>query len=151
MTTRLLLVLALAGCDGDLRFEGPRDRAPPDDSATFECSTDAECTRENARRCDVASHRCVECGVAADCEDNETCEPATKRCLRTCGETASCPSEQPFCDPRGLCVCTAASCTSSDRRICDPTGRCVECVNDSSCPGDEPRCDLARGECVSAL
>lgn len=142
---RALILVLLLGCDGELRFEGPvRDGAIPD-APRVECDRDEQCTREGARRCDVAAHICVECGTSADCEDNEVC--IERRCMRTCGETSNCSSDTPFCDPRGVCVCTATSCASSDRRICDPTGRCVECVNDAQCPSEEPRCDLVRGRC----
>lgn len=155
MKRLVISLLLLVGCDGDLRFTRPdaavvtdTTRQAADGATVIECTSDDNCTRELLRRCDLAAHVCVECGTAADCGGDEICEPKTKRCMHKCGEASSCASETPFCDARGLCVCTATSCAASDREICDPTGRCVECVNDSQCPADEPRCDLRVGECV---
>lgn len=143
----LLFSIALLGCDGDLRFAARRD-ASGDTRPVAECTRDVECTSDRLRRCDVASQRCVECGVTADCESGEVCDPGARRCLRVCGDGASCPSDAPFCDPRGVCVCTATSCTSGDRRVCASDGRCVECTSDAQCTEGEGRCDLPRGECV---
>jgi len=147
MRTLTCLALLLSSCDGDLRFVGANDAPAADTRSRPECRNDEECTNDRLRRCDVASGRCVECGLATDCNEGELCEPTTKQCMRRCGETSSCSSETPFCDPRGLCVCTATSCTSGDRHVCSPSGRCVECTNDAQCSPSEPRCDLARGEC----
>jgi hypothetical protein len=146
-----VLMLIVVGCDGDLRFAGPPRDAATTDTELHECDRDDQCTEEGARRCDVASHLCVECGTSNDCEDNEVCVPASKRCMRACGDALICPPDTPVCDPRGICVCTAASCTSAEAKLCDPTGRCVECVNDAQCPTEEPHCNLARGRCQSDL
>jgi len=144
---RLLFALLLAGCDGDLRFAGPADAASDTRARPGECTRDEQCTEDRRRRCDVASQRCVECGVTADCDADELCEPTTKQCMRLCGEVSGCSSEAPFCDPRGVCVCTATSCTSGDRRICAPSGRCVECTSDAQCESGHV-CDVTRGVCV---
>jgi Cys-rich repeat protein len=139
--------LLLVGCDGDLRFASTTVDAGNDTRViAAECKTDGDCSGTERRRCDVAAQRCVECGVTADCENDEVCEASTKQCMRACGDGATCPSDLPFCDPRGFCVCTATSCTSGEHRLCAPSGRCVECTSDAQCP--EGRCDPVRGECA---
>ncbi len=144
---RLVLALLLVCCDGELRFTPPRvDAANDTRVVAAECNDDSDCSSTNRRRCDVASQRCVECGVTADCRDDEICEPSTKLCMHKCGDAATCSSDTPFCDLRGVCVCTATSCTSGERNLCAPSGRCVECTSDAQC--SDGRCDLLRGECV---
>jgi hypothetical protein len=145
---RLLFTALLAGCDGDLRFAAPADASVDSNVVAAECTRDEQCTADLRRRCDVASQRCVECGVTSDCDGSEVCDPGTKQCMRACGDGATCSSDTPFCDPRGFCVCTAASCTSGERRLCAPAGRCVECTSDSQCSEGIKKCDLVRGECV---
>lgn len=144
-----LFAILLVGCDGDLHFDAKGADASSDTRAPIvECTRDEQCPTDGRRRCDVASQRCVECGVTADCDSDEICEPTTKQCMQSCGDGAACESDTPFCDPRGICVCTATSCTSGDRRICAPSGRCVECTSDAQCTEAGHRCDVTRGECV---
>ncbi len=146
----LTLVLVVGGCDGDLRFDGPAVDSTVDTHDTAgECTRDEQCPLDGRRRCDVASQRCVECGVTADCDADEICEPTTKQCMKSCTESSTCYPETPFCDPRGVCVCTATSCVFGDHRVCAPNGRCVECTSDAQCDATEPHCDVYRGECTN--
>lgn len=181
-----LLALAVAGCDGELRFaadpvpagpasdaavepdtDGSVDAAPPArcavdadcpfasqhcdpaSGACVACVGDHHCASEERPRCDLASHRCVHCGVTADCEPDEVCDPSTRRCRARCGGAAeACPSEEPVCDTaKGVCTCTAATCVEDERAHCDlALGVCVECLADADCHHEEPRC--VDGRCV---
>jgi Cys-rich repeat protein len=118
------------------------------------CQHDDQCTREGSHRCDVALHRCVQCGVVSDCGPNQKCETTTRRCVSSCDSGRMCPASASTCDTaRGICVAcvTAVGCTT-DLAICDPTGgRCVECLTDSQCPSDRRRCDPISGRCARCL
>jgi hypothetical protein len=147
------------------------------DGMCFECNADSDCKSDALKRCDIAAHRCIQCGFPADCPEDQTCGP-TNRCLkkctssvqctndeaRTCGDalrmycvacvtSLQCPPERPACDTRSeQCVqCVGDSDCKKDpeRRRCDPaTQQCVKCLSDSDCPRpDAPYCDLTQKEC----
>lgn len=124
--------------------------------ACVPCLVDAHCARKERRRCDTASHRCVQCGLSTDCEDAEGCEPITHRCVRLCGDGGACPSDAPTCDlRRGLCIgCTVdGACRSGDKPFCEnASGMCVECLSDENCSSSSrPRCDHGTAKCVQCL
>lgn len=164
---RFVIALLIAGCDGDLRFTAasvdagdakpaaetarlcatdeecpfPSLHCEPSTGACVPCVRDEHCGDGERRRCDLASRRCVECGVSADCEADERCDGKTHACMRPCGgDAGGCGEEQPTCDaPRAVCVCSATSCGSGKQ--CDATsGACVECLVDAHCGGDRARC-----------
>lgn len=171
------MALLIAACDGELRFAAdPTDAAAPGDApadgagcrtdtdcpfstlhcdpssgACVPCAEDRHCTSGDQNRCDLVSHRCVECRANADCEPDEMCDPTTRRCRPRCGGDTggTCTTELPVCDgARGACACTEESCERiSDRPRCSPTLRlCVECLGAFDCDGDEPYC--LDGACV---
>ena len=118
------------------------------------CLSDAHCVDPTLKRCDTASHRCVECGIATDCASDRRCEPTTHKCVPQCVDGGTCPNDSPTCDVvRGLCVeCTVSASCSSEKPICENgSGRCVECISDTNCQSPKPRCDRARGKCVECM
>jgi hypothetical protein len=174
--------LAAASCREEIRFDDLA-AAPcatdPDcllpsmhcyNGGCVACTTDAHCTAPGFPRCDLALHRCVECGVAADCGAGRVCR--TGRCATSCTTAATCPLSAPICDdlacgqcddgrgcagsPAGpICfehVCGAcandAGCGGAAPR-CDPvTHDCVECQRNADCPAARPLCDVSVGSCA---
>ena len=73
------------------------------------CLQDSHCVAPLSR-CDLAAHRCVECGLGTDCLPTESCEPLSRTCVRRCGTGNPCPVDFGRCDvARGFCI----SCTKS--------------------------------------
>lgn len=185
----LLFVLSLAGsivgivvgCHGDLRFNELSGCIQDRDCllASLHCSSgrcvactsDAHCASPTPR-CDVAIHRCVECGVMNDCPDGTVCR--TGHCEVSCASSpTACPAATPMCDD-GACVqcdegvgcanavlgplcidhvCSActkdADCGSSTPR-CDPVAhQCVVCQDNADCPAATPLCDPVPGRCLA--
>lgn len=125
--------------------------------ACVACTIDAHCTTPGFPRCDVALHRCVQCGSTADCPSIDACEPITKTCVQKCTSSSSCPLEARTCDTaKGFCVqCKGTGeCSGAGAKlICDPNnGRCVECTSDGQCMSpSRPRCDVTQGTCVRCI
>lgn len=138
------------GCTADSECPFSTLHCDPTSRTCVACWNDSHCGSGDLRRCDVALHRCVECGVSSDCEYNEVCDPATKRCRSKCTDASTCPSTMPVCDTTlSYCTCTTSeTCESSSRRRCSPTTRtCVECLTDIDCLlDDEKHC--FEGYCV---
>lgn len=167
------LLLAILGCRVTLRFDD-QDAAEagtarcasdgdchlsslhcdPSSGQCVACVADVQCTAASRPRCDVALHRCVECGVAQDCGAGRLCEPTTRRCLQTCLSAADCPDDE-TCDlADGICAECAVDgdCTASGRPHCDPSlSRCVDCVDDEQCADPTRHCDRTVGHCVGCL
>jgi hypothetical protein len=73
----------------------------------------------------------------------------------SCETDANCDagSGRPYCDTdRNICVeCLGdGNCADTDDPIC-LEGRCVECVDDSTCGGDDPYCRTENHRCVECL
>jgi hypothetical protein len=174
----LLAALVAGGCHGDLRFielttcAGDQDCLLPSLHCSagrcVACTSDAHCASPTPR-CDLAIHRCIECGVTSDCAGDAVCK--TGHCEVQC--PAACPAATPICDdeacvecdqasdcaasPKGpLCVrhvCSAcladADCGGASPR-CDPvTQQCVACQQNDDCPAATPLCDPVRGRCLA--
>jgi hypothetical protein len=173
------VAVAAASCHGDIAFnELSTCTTDPDcilpsmhcnAGQCVACTTDAHCTAPGYPRCDLAFHRCVECGVSADCGGSLVCR--TGRCATPCPPT--CPASASICDD-GLCaqcddgkacegspagpvcfqhVCGACkddtTCGGATPR-CDPvTHRCVACQQNADCPSARPLCDVAIGSCAA--
>jgi hypothetical protein len=153
---RLGLLLLVAGCNGQLRFDEPRDagaleagssgcvRDEDCSAASLRCDVvsgecvacvaDADCSDPRAPRCDAALQRCVACGGDLDCGAGETCLPQTRTCVMRCEEGVA----------ENLCPATAPT--------CDEVARiCVQCQRDQDCAAitdDGPYCERASGRCV---
>jgi hypothetical protein len=125
------------------------------------CTADTHCAvlGTGLNRCDLALHRCVQCGLDADCGTGRTCHAS--RCVTPCeyeGYPDICPSATPHCEASlGFCILceddnnACASATASGP-ICNmPTGLCVSCLKDANCGGTNPRCDTVVGRCVECL
>jgi Cys-rich repeat protein len=175
------LALAAASCHGDIRFdELSTCSTDPDcilssmhcNSGTcVACTMDAHCTAPGYPRCDLALHRCVECGVATDCGSGGVCRAG--RCATSCTTSATCPLSANICDdsicaqcddgkgcagsPAGpICFdhfCGACkddtTCSGATPR-CDPVTRdCVQCRTNADCPSGRPLCDVAVGSCAA--
>jgi hypothetical protein len=136
------------------------------------CTTDAHCTAPGFPRCDLALHRCVECGVTADCGTGRVCH--TGHCATPCtAGVTTCPTSAPICDdmmcaqcddgkgcagsPAGpVCVghfcgtCANDTACGGATPRCDPvTHDCVECQGNTDCPAARPLCDVGVGGCVA--
>jgi hypothetical protein len=145
-----------AGCSSDVECGGTGGHCDTVARICVSCTADEHCGKEPARRCDVALHRCVECGVPSECRPDQTCEMTTRRCVPSCEGNRACPEDAPTCDTaRGICVpcITAGSCQDPERSVCDVSGgRCVECLNDAQCErSGKRRCDRISGRCVQCL
>jgi hypothetical protein len=123
-----------------------------------ECTNDTQCTKPGYPRCDLASHRCVGCGVSADCPDGGVCEPTTLRCVVPCKGDGGCPNDDLTCSSQGYCVSCEGKgdggidggCGGSS--VCDDgIGQCGECVDDGHCPAATPHCDRQTDKCVQCL
>jgi hypothetical protein len=117
------------------------------------CLVDADCPTKERKRCDASLHRCVECGLSADCGAGYVCEPSTRKCVATCAAGTVCPPEAKTCDAaRGLCVTCVSDAICGAKKHCElPSGRCLDCVADRDCPLTHPRCDAVVGHCVTCL
>lgn len=119
-----------------------------------ECTRDEHCAGTTKPRCDLALHRCVECGGAIDCLSGQSCEPATRRCVRGCGDGSTCLLDAPLCDvTRGLCVrCFRdTQCLGAERRCLVAGGKCVQCLDNSQCAAPTGRCDPVDRRCVECV
>ncbi len=111
------------------------------------CLYDSHCPTKERKRCDAALHRCVECGLDADCKANEVCEPISRRCVTKCGGSLVCPAPAKCDDVRSICI-TCTDDGACDKRHCEvASGRCFDCTRDDQCPPDK-KCDTVLGKCV---
>ncbi len=161
-----------AGCSGDADCSFASLYCNVSSYQCVECLTDAHCGTWGLARCDTATHRCVECGLALDCDDDEACEPTSRRCVQRCTEDRDCAEVGGACDlVRGMCVecrdeddCERAGigshcqgvvgrCTQCDDAddcgalFCDPIlFACVECRTSADCGGR--LCDPSAHRCI---
>ncbi|HVR64349.1 MAG TPA: hypothetical protein VMU50_20755 [Polyangia bacterium] len=146
---------SVAACHGQLRFDDASCATDADcgiaslhclAGACVACAADLHCTTPGLPRCDLALHRCVECGVSSDCPGNQTCRAS--HCATTCASVAVCPATAPRCDD-GFCVqCDdGVGCPASAASRC-LGHRCVGCTADTDCGGVTPRCDVVTRACV---
>jgi hypothetical protein len=153
----LLAALAALSCREEIRFDdlsAAPCKTDPDcllpsmhcnSGSCVACTMDAHCTAPGFPRCDLALHRCVQCGVSADCGSTGVCQSG--RCMTLC--TAGCPASAPTCDDM---MCTQCD----DGRGCggSPAGPicldhlCGQCKDDTVCGGATPRCDPVTHDCV---
>lgn len=122
------------------------------DGACSQCGSDTDCAVVDLLRCDPATHRCVQCLVAADCPSDFNCDPIARHCLRACGADLPCPEDAHGCDEERM-VCYACDedyeCeTSALGSLCAIDGRsCVQCRGSLGC--ELPQlCDDVTGRCV---
>jgi hypothetical protein len=98
--------------------------------ANVGCLLDADCTSSDVPRCEPALHVCVECvGLTGDCanQSKSRCNRVTNKCALPCATNGDCASG-----------------------VCDTgQGVCAQCLNDSQCKPDNPRCVQER--CVGCL
>src|SRR5262249_30829426 len=113
----LLAAAALAvSCREEIRFDdlstGPCKTDPDcvlpslhcNGGACVACTADAHCTAAGFPRCDMALHRCVECGVSADCGTGRVCH--TGHCATPCTAGGTpCPTSAPICDDGACSQC----------------------------------------------
>jgi hypothetical protein len=147
--------LALASCHSELKFSDvgcAQDADCPLSSlhclagACVACYTDQHCTTAGFPRCDLALHRCVQCGVASDCAANQACR--SERCVTLC--TGGCPASMPRCDDSICGQCDTddgVPCTSAATPHCSEH-LCVGCLGDGDCSGATPKCDVVTASCV---
>ncbi len=151
----LLVGALVAGCHGQLRFDDATCAADGDcgiaslhcmAGACVACTSDAHCTTPGLPRCDLALHRCIECGVSNDCAANQTCR--TGHCFTPCVTATTCTAATPRCDD-GFCVqCDdGVGCTTASTPHC-LSHRCVGCLADTDCAGTTPHCDVVTRACV---
>jgi len=95
------------------------------------CTSDADCTSPDAPRCEPTRHVCVQCvGLPGDCAT-----PPETKCNRVTNTCA-------------LPCTTSADCSAPD--VCDPSqGACADCLVDTQCSSDTPRC--VDEECVDCV
>src|SRR5215471_2431358 len=145
------------------------------DAGRIPCGDAGTCNpnNQNARMCDIANQRCVECLTAADCvgdPQGTVCNTMQGRC-RACivGSTAAgetCPAGQ-ACTGNGNCVPTCA--TDADCAVnaagdaggngniaCNTAATprvCVECTTNAHCATQmgQPVCNVANNNCVECL
>lgn len=109
------------------------------------CTSDAHCTAPGYPRCDMALHRCVECGVSADCGGANVCH--TGHCVAPC--TGGCPASAPICDDGACSQCDdGRGCAGSTAGAICIDHVCGDCRDDTACGGTTPRCDPVSHECV---
>jgi hypothetical protein len=114
--------------------------------ACVACFEDQHCTKAGYPRCDLALHRCVECGVTSDCAANQACQ--SERCVTLCA--GGCPPTAPRCDDSVCGECDTDDgvlCTSATASRCYQHS-CVGCLDDDDCGGATPRCDVVTKACV---
>jgi hypothetical protein len=144
----------LGSCHSQLRFDDATCVADGDcgiaglhclGGACVACASDVHCTTAGLPRCDLALHRCVECGVSSDCPNNQSCRGG--RCITACGIGIACPATAPRCDD-GFCgQCDDGVGCPGPASHC--VGHlCVGCLRDADCGGATPRCDAVRRACV---
>lgn len=150
--------MALAGCDGEMRFSGdPLPDASGADAVTSETLAPADaaarCVRDDdcpfsTLHCDptgacvpcfndsqcgdsqrCVANACVQCRDKADCEPYEACDTVSHRCRKPCVDASSCVS-------------------MSTTPLCGDRGFCT--CSAEICEGFPERrhCDLNRGACV---
>jgi cysteine-rich repeat protein len=79
--------------------------------------------------CNTATNACVACLNSSQCNDGNDCTTdacAANRCTATANPTGS--------------ACTGG--------VCNAARMCVECVNDTTCSGSTPFCNVAANRCV---
>ena len=162
------LVTVIAGCDTDLRFDGPdagQSRDSSDSSVSSDvgpgrdagiCHADSDC-RLSTLRCDTTLGACVACLVNADCSADgglNRCDTTVNACVACVSDTDCASSDQCLtgvhvCIPR----CSASNkCAASTSRCDVPKGHCIECASDGECTRtDQPACELTSGQCVGCL
>jgi hypothetical protein len=143
----LLVVSALAACDGSLRFDEPDGSVvtPPVAPA---CASGNDCP--SATPYCSAAGRCVQCLDSRDCPYDLACEHVLGQCNARCHDEPDCPATTPTCDEEhGVCAfCTSSDICAADEPVCNlVTGLCTKCSADSQCPPGRPRCDTS-GACV---
>jgi hypothetical protein len=80
------------------------------------CVSDVDCAGSDRPRCDIALHRCIECGIAQDCGNGYVCEPTTHRCQQTCLSSDQCTEDVETCDAsRDVCIGCLADIDCTDR------------------------------------
>lgn len=107
-----------------------------------------------ASSCGCGKRDCTVTGCGAD----EVCDLASGACTVFDAGAAlcDCPATRPVCED-GICKrCTAREGCSGRTPVCDlafPGGRCVQCLDSSQCDADggRPRCDLATQVCVQCV
>jgi hypothetical protein len=85
--------------------------------------------------CAYGDDECTRCDHPAECSEDRTCDPLTRRCQRACEHNADCPDWRPLCDEtRGVCVdCFLDShCEGDDACV---LGYCVDCGRQCRAPG----------------
>lgn len=113
--------------------------------------------------------QCSICGVTADCNAGEVCEPATHTCAAACTTNANCAGggalggpDAPTCDTTasdptfGACIgCTAATaatvCTGTHTKCDLNRMQCAVCLSRADCGAATPACDVQNGNCVQCL
>jgi hypothetical protein len=149
--------LGVAACHEDIRFDDLSICATDQDcilpslhcnsGTCVACTMDAHCTAPGYPRCDLALHRCVQCGVSADCGATGVCQVG--RCMTPC--TAGCPAAAPICDDSVCSECdddNANGCTGSAAGPICFEHVCGACKDDTTCSGATPRCDPVTHACV---
>jgi hypothetical protein len=150
-----LAALLVIACHGDIRFNEltgcgeDRDCLLPslhcDSNHCVACTSDAHCASPTPR-CDMALHRCVECGVTADCTGGAVC--FTGHCEVPC--SATCPAATPICDEEACVQCDEGKgCETSPMGPYCVRHVCSRCMTDANCSGATPRCDPVTHQCVA--
>jgi hypothetical protein len=141
------------------------------DAGRIPCGDAGTCNpaQQNARMCDIANQRCVECLAESDCAGDMGgdihCNIAQGRCrpcvLGSTDPALGCPAGQTCGGNNGACqvVCTAdTQCAAlMNTPACNTTtSMCVECVTDAHCAANpananQPHCDVANNNCVECL
>lgn len=113
------------------------------DTAThrcIECLVDRDCAGTGTPYCQLSDrnsslNECVSCLRDADCSSSEVCDEPTGECTLRCSTPADCPDAKPICSiPSGTAE-----------------GVCVECLNDTTCSGGTPECNISTKECVPCV
>jgi hypothetical protein len=174
------LVVVLASCDGELRFDEPvieggtPPPAPPPppiasdggdastgdgagDGSTKRCASDPDCVLATLH-CDAVAGACVPCTNDTHCtsSDAKRCDTALHRCVG-CGNDGDCGGIKK-CEPtthRCVSPCTTITeCITAEAPLCDTTkGFCTRCTaSNNVCvfTSDTRLCDQA-GYCVGCM
>jgi len=143
--------------------EGQAACSDGDNCTTDACGADGQCTATAVacpdEFCNPADGACVECLVAADCDDAVFCNGP-----ETCGADNACADGAAPCDPatevcrEALGECSPIECATNadcDNTIfCDGPEVCVEqlCLDGPDpCAEPTPVCDETGGVCVDCL